>query len=141
MERVNRRKQAILTDAEVADVSNATVDFLRNNFGDHPSFTPARVERTVRMIPLGARCSEAREQLGASLKETARQLRVPQYRLRAIESGSLREVRLDVLQEYVVFLGLERWYPKWRRANGALLAELEPTQRKGSRRGRTTRCS
>jgi hypothetical protein len=141
VESANRRKQAILTDAEVAGVSNATVEFLHNNFGDHPFFTRAQVERTVRMIPLGVRCSEAREQLGASLKDIARQLRVPQYRLRAIESGSPREVRLDVLQKYIVFLRLERWYAKWRRANGALLAELEPTQGKGSRRGRTTRCS
>ncbi len=141
MESVKRTKQAILTEAEVAAVSDAAVEFLRRNLGDHPFFTRTRVERTVRMLPLAARCSEARERLGASVKDVARQLRVPQYRVRAIESGSLREIRLEVLQKYIVFLGLQRWYAKWRRGNAALLGELELTQARDPRRGRTTRCS
>jgi hypothetical protein len=139
--RRNRRKQAILTEAEVAAVSDAAVEFLRSNLGDHPFFSRRQVERTVRMLPLGARCSEARERLGASLTDVARQLRVPQYRVRAIESGSLHEIQLEVLEKYIAFLGLQRWYAKWRRANRALVADLDRTQPKEPRRGRTTRCS
>lgn len=139
MERANRRRQTILTDADVAGVSDAALKLLRNNFGEHPLFTRAQIERTVRIIPLGARCAAARSQLGTSLKGVARDLRVPQYRLRAIEQGASREIRLEVLEKYIIFLGLQRWYAKWRQANVGLLAELEATQAKGPRRGRTRR--
>ena len=135
---MKRRKQAILTEAEVLAVSDAAVVFFRRNLGDHPFLNRTQVERTVRVLPLGARCSGARERVGVSVKDVARQLRVPQYRVRAIEAGSLRQIQLDVLQKYIAFLGLERWYTKWRRANGALLTELERTQAIESRRGRTT---
>jgi transcriptional regulator with XRE-family HTH domain len=138
-QRARRSRQAIPTDAEVASVSHATVELLRRNLGDHPLFTRAGVERTVRLLPLGARCTQARARVGASVKDVARRLGVPQYRIRAIESGSLGYIRLDVLQAYVAFLGLERWYAKWRRANAALSAELERGHNESGRRGRTRR--
>jgi hypothetical protein len=134
---MNRTKQAILTDDEVAAISNAAVEFLRSNLGQHPFFNRPQVERTVRMLPLGTRCAEARERIGASVKDVARELRVPQYRVRAIESGSLRQIQLEVLEKYISFLGLQRWYGKWRAANQALLGELKGTHAEEPRRGRT----
>jgi hypothetical protein len=133
----NRRKQAILTETEIARVSDAATELLRSNLGDHPLFSRTEVERTVRMIPLGARCVEARERAGLGVKDVARQLGVPQYRVRAIESGSPGQIDSEVLQKYIVVLGLERWYAEWRAANGALFPELKRTLAKEPRRGRT----
>lgn len=42
---------------------------------------------------------------------------IPQYRLRAIESGRLSEIRPTLAQRYFRILGIEDWVMRWCRAN------------------------
>jgi len=80
---------------------------------------------TVRFLPVTRRCIEGRENAGLSVKDVAKQLRVPQYRLREIESGHISQIQPMVLREYLGQLGLESWYAKWSRANPELATRLE----------------
>ena len=66
---------------------------------------------------------------------------VPQYRIRAIESGHRSEIRPDVVHEYFRFLGIEDWVARWCRANRELAIRaglLDPEPRGPSTRGRRT---
>jgi hypothetical protein len=60
-------------------------------------------------------------------KTAAKALRVPQYRLRAIEQCSLKQLRGSDLHAYIDFLGLNEWFARWRRANSELAARLAGT--------------
>jgi hypothetical protein len=145
---------SILTDEEVAAVSEATLAWLRRDLGDHPLFTKARFEEIARFLPLARRCTEAREARGLSLKDVSQKLGVPQYRLRAVESAASRELLPDILERYVDLLGLRSWFAKWCRANRALVATLQlgdgrvrrsesaiPGQPPATRRGRVKRAA
>jgi hypothetical protein len=131
---VRKTASSILSDEEVDAVSEATLAFLRSGFGDHPFFTRPRLDAIARHLPLARRCAEAREARGLSFKDVSRDLGIPQYRLRAVESAGSQELRLDVLRKYVAFLGLQRWYARWSRANSALVASLEQDTETGQRR-------
>ena len=47
-------------------------------------------------------------------------LGIPQYRLRAIENGLLREIRAGLARRYFHFLGIDEWVARWCRANREL---------------------
>lgn len=81
-------------------------------------------DANVRLFALRLRCANRREKLGLSLKQAAARLRVPQYRLRAIENGTLREVDVEILRSYVQLLGAGRWFRRWVLANGHLAARI-----------------
>lgn len=88
------------------------------------------LEDIVRFSSLGRRCAERRAELGRTVKDVALELKVPQYRLKAIENGHVKDVVPDVLGAYVAFLGLGAWYERWAKANPRVAA------RRGKVRGR-----
>jgi hypothetical protein len=51
-------------------------------------------------------------------------LGIPQYRLRAIEGGLVREVRVDLARRYFHFLGIDEWAAAWCRANPELATRI-----------------
>lgn len=77
-----------------------------------------RSEDTIRWHALGARCAEARGARG--IREVSVALGIPQYRLRAIERGHIREIRPDLARRYFHFLGIEAWVARWCHANSEL---------------------
>lgn len=77
-----------------------------------------RSEDPIRWHALGARCAAARGARG--IRDVSVALRIPQYRLWAIERGHLSEVRPDLARRYFRFLGIEAWVARWRRANPEL---------------------
>ncbi|RPI52857.1 MAG: hypothetical protein EHM55_15455 [Acidobacteria bacterium] len=83
-----------------------------------------RSEDTIRWHPLGARCAEARGTRG--IREISVALGIPQYRLRAIERGHIRESRPDLARRYFHFLGIEAWVARWCRANSELALGRAP---------------
>jgi len=113
----------ILTPSEVSQV----VAEVHARFGEWfaaAGHAPA-VEDTVRLGSLRAQCKAKREERGLSIKEAAGLLRVPQYRVKAIEDGACREVLGPILQAYIEELGLDAWYERWRWANSDLARRLE----------------
>ena len=96
-----------------------------------------RSEDVIRWHSLGARCKDARGARG--LRDAAVASGIPQYRIRAIESGHRSEIRPDVAQRYFRFLGIEDWVARWWRANGELATRaglLGPEQHRASSRRR-----
>lgn len=77
-----------------------------------------RSEDMIRWHALGARCAEARG--GRGIREVSVAMGIPQYRLRAIERGHLREIRPALARRYFHFLGIEAWVVQWCRANREL---------------------
>jgi hypothetical protein len=82
------------------------------------------LEGSTRFYAVSAKCKEAREAKGLSIKETARALRVPQYRIKQVEQGHIRSLQPEVLRAYVSFLGLDRWAQRWGSANRGLAEHL-----------------
>ncbi len=74
----------------------------------------------MRWSSLKERCEQARAARGMSLREAALALKVPMYRLAAVEAGTLGELKPDVARQYFRFLGIEPWVRRWSRANRGL---------------------
>jgi len=113
----------ILNDEEI----KAIVFLAKKTFGQ--TFSDKTVERDfsfenmLRFRAVSARCRDARIRLGLSIKETALKLKVPQYRIKAIENASVQEIVPEALLKYVAFLGLEKWFHRWTTANQALASK------------------
>ena len=81
-------------------------------------------ETTIRLSLLGLKCRERRRELGWALKQAAERLGVPRYRIKAIESGSHKEMSQKEVHLYVTALDILDWFEKWRRANRRVFASL-----------------
>jgi hypothetical protein len=126
MKRVKRT--SILSDADVRVLTAGVKKLLPGDLPEH-LLSRVNIEAGIRFGAVAAKCRERRERRGLTVKEAARQLRVPQFRLNAIEGGRLSEVRADVLLAYVAFLELRPWLVRWRRANPSLSRQLGLTTR------------
>ena len=84
----------------------------------------SKFENIVRYRAVSARLIEARERLGISVKQISARLKLPQYRIRAIECGSLSAIRPGDLRRYIDALGLRLWYRRWAKANRRLADQL-----------------
>ena len=134
-----RKQTSLLTDEEVAFATRMTFKMLRESFGDNPYFNAQSMERIIRWSSLRARCEREREKRSLSLKDVSERLKIPQYRLRAIESGKLAAFEPEMAREYFQFLGIDRWIDRWRRANRDLadLTGLDsPSKERRKRRSR-----
>jgi len=78
----------------------------------------------IRFLSIASRCRCRRQEMGLSLKEASQQLRIPQYRLRAIEAGMLPQIALASLHAYIQFLGLGNQFARWRRGNTDVYEEI-----------------
>jgi hypothetical protein len=112
---------AILSAMEVRLLDREVRRVLMTSFpGIEPHLT--RSEDMTRWQALGARCREARGARG--IRDVSVASGIPQYRVRAIESGHLREVRADLARRYFRFLGIEAWVARWCRANRELAGRV-----------------
>jgi len=126
MRRRRVKLTTILTDDEVREV----VRGIRTVFGDQfAAMAESRgidLEQSVRFRPVGKRCEERRCARGLSVKDVAKQLKVPQFRLRDIEAGRFRSIQPPVLAAYVSHLRLRRWYRRWERSSPELARLVAP---------------
>ena len=79
----------------------------------------------IRFYPVGEKCKQVREEKGLTIKQIAKLMRVPQYRLRAVEDSSLRYILFDVLEQYIYYLGLTHWFIQWRNKNKDVYRRLK----------------
>ncbi len=82
------------------------------------------IEDDIRFMSIAARLQERRQARGMTLKEAAAALRVPQYRLRDIESGSVKRLAPNILVAYINFLGLKQWFGRWKKMNSGLVNRI-----------------
>ena len=99
-----RRK--ILTDEEVRALSRAAAALLGPEIVAMSKGHDLSMEDNCRYMSLSARLEDARTERGLTLKEAAKELRTPKYRLEEVEKGRLRSLNPGLLLQYVDYLGL-----------------------------------
>ncbi len=112
-----RFKEGILNDNDVRRIVGQMDDILTPDMRMFMNKFDVDLEFTVRVSTLASRCKNEREMLGWSVKQAAEKVGVPQYRIRAIESGSQRGFSQKEVRIYVNVLGLNDWFSRWHRAN------------------------
>lgn len=136
--KLRRSNAAILTDAEVRLVTAEIRRLLGPGVIELLPESSFRPQDTVRWSSLTARCEQARAERELTLKDAAKALKVPRYRLEAVEAGRLAELKPEIAHRYFSFLDIESWVKRWVRANPGLArrAGLVP-QRPGRGKDRT----
>ena len=114
----------ILTEPEVAEATRELRKLMARDFPTVPADLFGNSDHMVRLLSLNARFKQAREASGRTIKQIAAELKVPQYRLKAIEKGRLLDVDGAIMARYGAGLSLEAWLAMWVAANGRLAAEL-----------------
>jgi hypothetical protein len=112
---------AILSGAEIRVLDREVRRALVSSFPGIEGHL-ADSEDSTRWHALGERCRQARGARG--IRDVSVALGAPQYRLRAIEGGLLREVRADLARRYFHFLGIDAWVADWCGANRELAARV-----------------
>ena len=109
------KRKKFLNDQEAGFVAEKIIDAFGAGFADLVNQFGGieRQKDLIRFMPVAERCKEAREGKSLSIKETASLLKIPQYRIKTIECGRVTEIESDVLEKYIDFLGLRRWFNQW----------------------------
>jgi hypothetical protein len=114
----------ILDDALVGELSRAVSDLLGPTAMSAAGDLGVSVEDTIRFLAVTRQCMQARGKAELEIRDLAKKLKVPQYRVRDIEAGYIRQIRPEVLRAYIEILGLTEWYAAWSRANPDLAERL-----------------
>lgn len=111
----------ILSDADIRYLVERTQKILHESFPAifEKDYSEA-MEDGMRFVSVAQKCAARRQSQGITLKEAAKAIGAPQYRLKDIEQGSLRDVQVPILLRYIDFFGLKRWFGQWKAANCSL---------------------
>jgi hypothetical protein len=126
-----RLKRGILTEAEIEFLVQEAARYFAPMGPPWAKLMDARsapLRDHFRYSSVSQRCRDARAARGLNVKDTAAALKLPQYRVKAIEAGYFREFRLTQLQQYADYFGFSAWLRRWCRANSALAASLSAEQ-------------
>jgi len=137
-----RRAPGLLpSNAEVKAKAVLIREFLGSELLSHYPEIDRNIEDSIRFNPVARVCEHMRQSRGLSLKEAAAALKVPQYRLRAIEAGTMPHIEAGILLRYLEFLKIMDWFELWKSAN-ARLARMILGGRGGAetKTRRTTAC-
>jgi hypothetical protein len=97
------------------------------------------LRRHVQGFDLGSQLKAVREARGQSIADAARAIKSAQYKLKALESGTLGSAEAGLLERYVAHLDLAAWFEEWLHINpSALESPLAPRRRRRSGGRRTT---
>lgn len=110
-------KKKILTDEEIAAVTEQMQEAMGPVMAMFAEKYGISVEDTFRFTPVATRIEEGRTKRGLTLKQAAAALKVPQYRLRYIETCSTKRLDPEIVLRYLEFLGLKSWFGRWKKAN------------------------
>lgn len=78
----------------------------------------------VRFLSLASLCRRRRQEIGLSLKDVSQRLKIPQYRLKAVESGMIPQLTRGSLDAYIQILGLADQFAQWRDGNEDVWDEI-----------------
>jgi len=119
-ERLTADEAGALADL-VVDSLGPEVKSLMGRYGTSPA-------DMFLFMPVGKEFAAAREARGLTIKKISQQLRVPQYRLRAIENARVRDLRSDAVSKYAEFLNLTNWYQDWCSENETFVEKYVPAR-------------
>ena len=114
----------ILSEGEISYLTEGVQKLFRDSLPGVFEKYGEGMEDSIRFLSVAQKCSAVRQSKGITIKEAAKALRTPQYRIKDIEQGSLRNVQFPILLGYIDFLGLKRWFGQWKAANRPLANRL-----------------
>lgn len=79
--------------------------------------SPINMNHLIRFMGVAGLCRARREEKGLSFKEISSALKIPQYKLKAIEENSVMNIVPDILDKYIEYLGLGEEFGKWLEEN------------------------
>ena len=120
---------SLLNNDELAIVANGIHQVLGESFTLAVEAYGLDVEAILRFMPVAERCRTARARQDLSLKDAARALRMPQYRLKDIEENRVWAVDQAVLVLYIELLDIKQWFSRWKAQNSSLFENLRPIAR------------
>lgn len=74
-------------------------------------------EDMIRFQMVSEMCRNEREKKGFTFKQIASSLKVSQYRLKYIESSSVKNINADILESYIDYLDIRKWFNLWKKHN------------------------
>jgi hypothetical protein len=78
----------------------------------------------VRFMHISKLCQARREEMGLSFKDISTELKIPQYRLKAIEGNSIQSIAPAIFDRYIEFLGLQDEFQEWLKENRDVYEEV-----------------
>jgi len=112
-----------LTDEQVKMVVDKIRSALGPGISELADAFDLDLESTVRFMPVARRCKNRREEMGLSVKDVSTKLRIPQYRIKDIEAGSVRNISLQYILPYIDFLKIREWFDTWLKNNPGIIQE------------------
>ena len=112
------KKQAGLIVKRLKEVLGPEVTAIMDKSGINP-------DHMVRFQYISSLCINARKQKQMSLKQVSEKLKIPQYRLKDIESMNIKTIVPDLLEKYIEFLGLTDAFYDWRKDNEDIYKSLQ----------------
>lgn len=115
---------SILNDDELVFLADGVRQVVGENVTLAAEAYGVDLEAILRFMPVAEKCRIARSRKEMSVKDAARALRVPQYRLKDIEDNRVSVVDQAVLIMYIEFLDLKQWFRRWKTQNRSLYESL-----------------
>jgi ribosome-binding protein aMBF1 (putative translation factor) len=75
------------------------------------------VNHMIRFRYIAKLCQRTREEKSLSIKQASSKLKIPQYRLKAIERGGVKDIVPDHLERYIDFLEVRDEFNDWLKEN------------------------
>lgn len=110
-------KEKKFIDAEMAKyIADRIVEIMPNlkEAFDRYDISPKDM---IRFRMVAEMCRSQRDKKGLTFKQIASILKVPQYRLKYIEDSSVKHINADILENYVDYLDLRKWFNSWKKHN------------------------
>jgi hypothetical protein len=110
--------QANLIVKRLREVLGPEVTAIMDKSGINP-------DHMVRFQYISSLCINARKQKQISLKQISEKLKIPQYRLKDIESINIKTIIPNLLEKYIEFLGLTDAFCDWRKDNEDIYKSIQ----------------
>ena len=117
MKKKQTEKSNILSDKEVQILSQVLQESIGDKISKKAKELGINFEDVIRFSSLSKKIQEKRESLGLTIKEVSKQLKVPQYKLKDIESNRTRNFNFKTLKDYIEYLKLDDLFKEWLEAN------------------------
>ena len=123
MKKKSKLEKKILSDNEITSVGDAVKEFMGSHLVEYAESLGLNFEDTIRFHAVTSKCIEARESKQLSIKDVSQKLKIPQYKLKFVEKGSIKNIEPQILKSYIDFLGLSNWFKSWLKSNSQLNAD------------------
>jgi len=114
---LNAFKKKKFIDAEMAGYITDKIVELMPNLKDVLDKYDISPKDMIRFQMVSEMCRSEREKKGLTFKQISLNLKVPQYRLKYVESSSVTDIDADILENYINYLGLRKRFSSWKKHN------------------------